>query len=102
MSEAVKQEVNTLTEKSAKVLEETKANGGVVTAAQIAEIDPALFDKGAKSVTPIFTQLVRKGLVHKPSKVDAEVLDKEGNKVTRAYQGYQITDEGMAFVYEVK
>lgn len=91
-----------LTIKTAKVLEILKDNGGEMFAADIAEIDAELFDKGARSVSPILVTLTRRGFVENVGKAEREVLDKDGNKVVRSYAQYQVTDEGTALVYDTK
>lgn len=91
-----------LTVKTAKVLEILKDNGGTMFAADVAEIDADLFDKGARSVSPILVTLTRRGFVENVGKADRQVLDKDGNEVTRSYAQYQVTAEGQALDYDTK
>ncbi len=84
------------------VLEILKENGGAMFAAEVAEKDADLFDKGSRSVSPILVTLARKGFIDKPGKADLEVLDKDGNKVTRSYTQYIINSVGSELVYETK
>ena len=91
-----------LTIKTAKVLEILKDNGGTMFAADIAEIDADLFDKGSRSVSPILVTLTRRGFVENVGRADRKVLDKDGNEVVRQYAQYAVTDEGAALVYETK
>lgn len=91
-----------LTVKSAKVLEILKDNGGDMIPADIAEVDAATFEKGARSVSPILVHLVKKGLVEKTGKADREVLNKDGNPETRSYTQYRISDFGKTAEYATK
>ena len=93
-----------LTEKTAKVLEILKDNGGAMFAADIAEVDPALFTSGARSVSPILVHLTKAGkeYVANVGKAERKVLDKDGNEVTRSYAQYQVTDAGLALEYDIK
>lgn len=91
-----------LTIKTAKVLEILKDNGGQMFAADVAEIDTDLFDKGARSVSPILVTLTRRGFVENVGKADRLILDKDGNEVTRSYAQYQVTEAGQELVYETK
>lgn len=93
-----------LTEKTGKVLEILKANGGLMTGAEIAAQDEASFEKGARSVTPILTNLNRKGWIDKSDeKSSRTAIDaKTGNEVVRQYTMYQVSDAGKELVYEVK
>lgn len=94
--------VEQLTEKTARVLEILKDNGGEMLAADIADIDSALFDKGARSVSPILVNLTRKGFAEKAGKADRKVEDAKGNEVTRSYVTYKVTEEGANLEYEIK
>lgn len=91
-----------LTEKTGAVLEALKADGGVMFAADIAESNVDLFDKGARSVSPILVTLTRRGFVENAGKADRQVLDKDGNEVTRSYTQYKVTEEGLNLDYSIK
>lgn len=91
-----------LTEKTAKVLEILKDNGGAMFAADVADIDPALFDKGSRSVSPLLVNLTRNEFAENVGKASREVLDKDGNKVTREYAQYKVTAKGAELDYDIK
>ena len=70
-------------------------------AADIADAKPAAFDKGARSVSPLMTHLVRRGLVDK-EKASVEVIDAEGNSGTKELTRYWVTEAGEALDYTIK
>lgn len=90
-----------LTAKTARVLEILKENGARMFAEEIAAVDPSLFEKGARSVSPIMTHLVKNGFVEK-AKVSKEVLSSDGNKVTKEYTQYWVSPVGAALDYQIK
>ena len=91
-----------LTQKTARVLEILKDNGGEMFAADIAAIDAEMFDKADRSVSPLLVNLSKKGFVANVGRGEREVLDKDGNKVTRTYAKYQVTNDGIALDYDIK
>lgn len=96
-------EIKQLTTKQARVIEVLKAAGGWMFADEIASADPELFDKGAKSVSPLMTHL-GKGetpLVVK-EKASREVVNEEGKTVTKELTRYSLSEAGANLVYEVK
>ena len=98
MSEVVK-----LTQKQAKVIEVLRETGEWMFADEIAAVDADLFDKGAKSVSPLMTHLCKgeTPLVIK-EKASREVVSEDGKTNTKELTRYHISNEGAALVYEVK
>lgn len=92
---------NLLTAKQAGVIEILRETGGKMFAAEIAELRPELFDKGAKSVSPLMTHLVARGLVAK-EKASVETVNAEGNAVTKELTRYWVTEDGAELEYEIK
>lgn len=92
---------NVLTAKQAGVIEILKETGAKMFAADIAELRPELFEKGAKSVSPLMTHLVKRGLVDK-EKASVETVNAEGNAVTKELTRYWVTEAGEALAYEIK
>ena len=90
-----------ITAKTARVLEIMRAEDAPMFPADIAEHDVELFEKGAKSVSPLMNTLFKNGLVTK-AKALCKVVDKDGNEVEREYTQYTLTDEGKSVSYEVK
>lgn len=92
-----------LTEKTAKVLEILKDNGGAMVAVRIAEFDTEAFTSGFRSVSPILVNLEKKGFITKlDDKAKVTVLDKDGKEVEREHTQYQVSDAGAALIYETK
>lgn len=90
-----------LSAKAAKVLEIMRANGEPMFAEDIAAEDAETFDKGAKSVQPLFITLCKKELVSK-EKAMHKVVDKDGNEVEKEHTIYSLTDAGKSVSYTVK
>lgn len=92
----------TLTEKQARVVEILRENGEGMFASDIAEVDPALFTAGSRSVTPLAETLVKRDFMSK-EKREHEVIDnKTGKPVVREHMVYSLTETGLAAEYEVK
>lgn len=94
-------EVVQLTVKSAAVLEILRGTGTKMFAHEIAEANPEAFDKGAKSVSPIMTHLVRNGYADK-EKASVEVINAEGNAVSKELTRYWVTEAGEELEFEIK
>lgn len=92
---------NALTAKQAGVVEILKETGAKMFADEIAEARPELFDKAAKTVSPLMTHLVKRGLVDK-EKASREVVNKDGVSVTKELTRYWITDAGNSLEYTIK
>lgn len=92
-----------LTEKTAKVLEILKDNGGEMVAVNIAALDPEAFTSGFRSVSPILVNLEKKGYITKSAeKAKVTVINKDGNEEVRDHTQYAIADAGAELVYETK
>lgn len=92
---------NVLTVKQAAVIEILKDTGAKMFAADIAAAQPNSFEKGAKSVSPLMTHLVARGLVAK-EKASVESVNPEGNAVTKELTRYWVTEDGAELDYEIK
>lgn len=90
-----------LSARAAKALEIMRANGEPMFAEDIAAEDVATFEKGAKSVQPLFINLCKLGLVSK-EKASHKVVDKEGKEVEKEHTIYSLTDAGKSVSYTVK
>ena len=90
-----------LTKKQARVLDIMRATNEPMFPAEIAAQDEVLFEKGAKSVSPLMNGLFKKELVSK-AKATCSTVDKEGNAVTKELVQYTLTDAGVEVEYEVK
>lgn len=90
-----------LTVKQARVIELMRGLDKPVFPADIAAADPELFEKGAKSVSPLFNGLYKNGLVDK-AKASCETVDKDGKSVTKELMQYSLTDAGKTVEYEIK
>lgn len=90
-----------LTQKQARVLEIMRAEDAPMFPAEISAKDPALFEKGAKSVSPLMNGLFKNGLVSK-DKASCETVDKEGKSVTKELMQYTLTSDGKSVSYEIK
>lgn len=90
-----------LTAKQAGVVEILRETGTKMFAADIAAARPDLFEKGAKSVSPLMTHLVARGLVAK-EKAEVESVNAEGVAVTKELTRYWITEEGADLDYAIK
>lgn len=90
-----------LTPKQAGVIEILRETGAKMFAADIAEARPELFEKGAKSVSPLMTHLVKRGLVDK-EKASVETVNAEGNAVTKELTRYWLTEAGVSLEFSVK
>ena len=90
-----------LTAKTARVLEIMRAEDAPMFPADIAAHDEAVFDKGAKSVSPLMNTLFKNGLVEKET-ADRRVVDKDGNEVVKQYVRYSLTEQGKSVSYEIK
>lgn len=92
---------NVLTQKQAGVIEILRETGARMFASEIAELRPELFEKGAKSVSPLMTHLVKRGLVEK-EKASVETTNAEGASVTKELTRYWVTDAGINLEYTIK
>lgn len=92
---------NVLTVKQAGVIEILRETGSKMFAADIADARPELFDKGAKSVSPLMTHLVKRGLVEK-EKASVEAVNAEGNVTTKELTRYWVSEAGIALDYTIK
>lgn len=90
-----------LTAKTAAVLEVLKDTGAKMFAQDIADAKPGMFEKGARSVSPILTNLHRKGYIEK-EKASQEVVNAEGNSVTKELTRYWVVDAGSELEYSIK
>lgn len=99
MAEAVVN--NVLTVKQAGVIEILRETGAKMFAKDIADAKPELFDKAAKSVSPLMTHLVKRGLVDK-EKASVEVANAEGVMVSKELTRYWVTDAGNELDYTIK
>ena len=90
-----------LTAKTAAVLEVLKDTGAKMFADEIADAKPGMFDKGARSVSPILTNLHRKGLIEK-EKASREVVNAEGNAVSKELTRYWVVEAGSELEYSIK
>lgn len=95
------EEIVKLTAKQARVLEIMRAENRPMFPAEIAEQDAALFEKGAKSVSPLMNGLFKNGYVTK-EKASCQTVDKDGKSVTKELMQYTLTDAGVTVVYEIK
>lgn len=100
MAEEVKVN-NALTVKQAGVIEILRETGTKMFAFEIADARPELFEKAAKSVSPLMTHLAKRGLVDK-EKASLEMVNAEGVKVTKELTRYWVTDAGIALDYTIK
>jgi hypothetical protein len=91
---------NVLTAKQAGVIEILRDTGAKMFAADIAEARPELFDKGARSVSPLMTHLFKRGLVDK-EKASVETVNAEGNAVTKELTRYWVTEAGSSLEYSI-
>ena len=93
---------NVLTAKQAAVIEILRETGAKMCASEIAEAaQPGAFEKGAKSVSPLMTHLVARGLVAK-EKASVDSVNAEGVAVTKELTRYWVTPEGEALEYSLK
>jgi hypothetical protein len=92
---------NVLTAKQAGVIEILRETGAKMFAADIAALRPELFEKGAKSVSPLMTHLVKRELVDK-EKASVETVNAEGNAVTKELTRYWVTEAGASLDYSIK
>jgi predicted transcriptional regulator len=92
---------NVLTTKQAAVMEILKDTGAKMFASEIAAANPASFEKAAKSVSPLMTHLVARGLVAK-EKASVESVNAEGNAVVKELTRYWATEDGIALEYTIK
>lgn len=90
-----------LTAKQAAVIEVLRATGNKMFAADIAAANPEAFEKAAKSVSPLMTHLVKRGLVDKEKASTVEV-NAEGVSVSKDLTRYWLTEAGIALEYSVK
>ena len=90
-----------LTVKTVAVLEILKDTGAKMLSQEVADARSEMFEKGAKSVSPIMTNLVKKGFVDK-EKVSVETVNAEGNPVSKELTRYWVTEAGIALEYSVK
>ena len=90
-----------LTVKQAGVIEILRETGAKMFAADIAEARPELFEKGAKSVSPLMTHLVKRGLVDK-EKAEVSAVNAEGAAITKELTRYWVTEDGAALDYSIK
>jgi hypothetical protein len=90
-----------LTAKSAAVIEILRGTGAKMFAHEIADANPSLFEKGAKSVSPLMTRLVANGFADK-EKASVTVVNAEGNEVTKELTRYWLTPAGESVVFEIK
>ena len=97
MSEEVK---NTLTANQATVLEILRETGAKMLSEDVAAARPDAFANGAKSVSAVMTQLVKRELVNK-EKVSVTRKNAEGADVTKELTCYWISDAGTDFAYEI-
>lgn len=90
-----------LTIKQAAVITILRETGTKMFAHDIAEANPEAFEKGARSVSPLMTHLVKRGLVDKEK---ASVLSRnaEGVEVTKELTRYWATEAGIALDYSIK
>lgn len=92
---------NVLTAKQAAVIEILKDTGAKMFASEIAEAKSASFEKGARSVSPLMTHLVKRGLVDK-EKASVEAVNAEGVAVTKELTRYWVTEAGEELDYTIK
>lgn len=92
---------NVLTAKQAGVIEILRETGAKMFASEIADVRPELFDKGAKTVSPLMTHLVKRGLVDK-EKAAFPTVNAEGVSVVKELTRYWITEDGADFDYSIK
>lgn len=92
---------NVLTAKQAAVIEILRETGAKMFASEIAEAQPGAFEKGAKSVSPLMTHLVKRGLVDK-DKAEVAAVNAEGEAVTKELTRYWVTSEGQDLDYSIK
>lgn len=90
-----------ITAKTARVLEIMRAEDAPMFPAEIAAHDTEVFEKGAKSVSPLMNTLFKNGLVTK-AEAECKVIDKEGKEVVKTYVQYTLTDAGRSVSYEIK
>jgi hypothetical protein len=90
-----------LTAKTAAVLEVLKETGAKMFAQDIADAKPGMFDKGARSVSPILTNLHRKGLIDK-EKATVSAPNAEGNVVSKELTRYWVVEAGAELEYSIK
>ncbi len=95
------EEIVKLTAKQARVLEIMRAENRPMFPAEIAEQDTVLFEKGAKSVSPLMNGLFKNGYVTK-EKASCQTVDKDGNSVTKELMQYTLTKAGVELVFEIK
>lgn len=81
-----------LAEKGRSVVGYLQANEGNFFGHEIAEA----LELNSRGIHAVMNGLVIRGLVSK-DKADAQVLDKDGNEVTRNLTVYFLTDAGKAF-----
>lgn len=92
---------NVLTAKQAAVIEILKDTGAKMFASEIADAQPSAFEKGARSVSPLMTHLVKRGLVEK-EKASVDFVDAEGVAGTKELTRYWVSEDGEALDYSIK
>lgn len=85
-----------LSDKMKGVIRFLQANEGAHFCADIA----ASMGLEAKSVNPVLTALVKRGLVAKAGEGQREVTNSKGETVNNTYKLYELTDAGYAEVIE--
>ena len=90
-----------LTKKQAAALNIMRNLDRPVFPDEIAAEEPATFEKGGKSVSPLMNGFFTKELVTKADVV-REVTDKNGNKISKPYKQYTLTEAGKSVEFEIK
>lgn len=96
MSDVVK-----FTEKQAAVIEILRETGTKMFADEIAEVNPSLFEKGSRSVSPLMTHLYKGGYVDK-EKAQVTRVNAEGAEVEKELTRYWLTEAGAEVEFEVR